>query len=49
MDDWEKLNETSLLEKENFYRHLNMENFADADYTHAKRVYKDFEINSLGK
>ena len=48
MDDWE-LNETSLLEKENSYRHLNMENIADADYTHAKRVCKDFEINSLGK
>ena len=26
MDDWEKFNEISLPEKENFYSHLNMEN-----------------------
>ena len=25
MDDWEKFDETSLLEKEDFYSHLNME------------------------
>ena len=47
MDDWEKLNETSLLEKENFYNHINMEDINDADYVHAKRVCKDFEIKNL--
>ena len=47
MDDWEKFNETSLLEKEDFYIHLNMEDITDADYAHAKRVYKDFEIKDL--
>ena len=31
MDDWEKLNETSLPEKEYFYSHLNMEDITDAD------------------
>ena len=30
MDDWEKFNETSLLEKEDFYSHLNMEDITDA-------------------
>ena len=45
MDDWEKFNETSLLEKEDFYSHLNMEDITDADYAHAKRVCIDFEIN----
>ena len=49
MDDWEKFNETSLLEKEDFYSHLNMEDIADADYAHAKRVCKDFEIKNLGE
>ena len=44
MDDWKKLNETSLREKEDFYSHVNMEDITDADYTHAKRVFKDFEI-----
>ena len=44
MDDWEKLNATSLLEKEDFYSHVNMEDITDADYEHAKRVCKDFKI-----
>ena len=44
MNDWEKFNETSLLEKEDFHSHLNMEDSTDADYTQAKRVCKDFEI-----
>ena len=48
MDDWEKLNETSLPEKEDdFYTHLNMEYITDAGYAHAKRVYKEFEIKNL--
>ena len=47
MDDWEKLNKTLLLEKEDFYSHLNMEDITDADYAHAKRVCKDFDIKHL--
>ena len=49
MDDWEKFNETSLPEKEDFYSHVNMEDITDADYARAKKVCKDFEIKSLGK
>ena len=49
MDDWDKFNETSLLEKEDFYSHLKMENITNADYVHAKRVCKDFEIKDLGE
>ena len=49
MDDWEKFNETSLPEKEDFYSHLNIKDITDADYAHAKRVYKDFEIKILGE
>ena len=48
MDDWEKFNETSLLEKD-FYSHLNMEDIGDLDYTHAKTVCKDFEMKNLGE
>ena len=48
MDDWEKLNETTLPEKEQFYSNLNMEDITDADYMHAKRVCKDFEMKILG-
>ena len=49
MDDWEKFNETSLPEIEDCYSHLNMEDITDADYTHAKRVCKYFEIKSFGE
>ena len=38
MDDLEKFNKTPLLEKEDFYGHLNIEDITDADYTHTKRV-----------
>ena len=48
MDDWEKLKETTLPEKEEFYSNLNMEDITDADYMHAKRVCKDFEMKILG-
>ena len=48
MDDWQKFNETSLLEKKDFYSHLNMQNITATDYVHPKRVCEDFEIN-LGK
>ena len=48
MGDWENLNETSLSEKEDFYNHLNRKDITDVDYTHAKRVCKDFEIKDLG-
>ena len=44
MNDWEKFNETTLPEKEEFYSNLNMEDITDADYMHAKRVCKDFEM-----
>ena len=48
MDDWEKLNKAKLPEKEDFCVHLNMEDIIDADYAHANRVCKDFEIKNLG-
>ena len=49
MDCWEKFNETSLPEKEDFYSHLNMKDITDAQYAHAKRSCKDFEIKDLGE
>ena len=49
MGKWEKFNETSLPGKEEFYSNLNIEDIADADYMHAKRVCKDLEIKNLGE
>ena len=40
----EKSSETTLLGKEEFYSSFSMEDITDADYMHAKRVCKDFEI-----
>ena len=47
MGKWEKFNETPLPEKYDFYSNLNIENFANSDYNHAKRVCNDFEIKNL--
>ena len=40
MDDWEKINETSLPKKEGFHSHLN---------GYRLRACKDFEIKNLGE
>ena len=49
MNDWEKLNEKSLAEKEKCYSNSNMEDIMDSDYNHGKRISKDFEIKYLGE
>ena len=49
MDKWERFNKTSLPEKDKFYSNLNMEDITDADYIHAKRVCKEFEMKNLGE
>ena len=45
MSDWKKFNETTLPEKEELYSSLKMEDITDANYMHAERVSKEFEIN----
>ena len=47
VDDWEKFNEKSLLEKEDFYSHLIMDDITDADYAHAKKFCRDLETKNL--
>ena len=42
MNDWEKLNETLLLEKDDFYSYLNMDDIIDADYTPVKKKHLFF-------
>ena len=44
MDDWEKVNEPSLFEKEDFYSHLNVEDITDADYTTMLEIYNDLQL-----
>ena len=49
MNNLEKLNETYLPQKEDFYSHLNMGDISDADYMQTKRVCKDIKIKKLGE
>ena len=49
MNEWEKLNETTFSQIEEFYSNLKMEDVTDADYRHAKGVCKDFNIKKLGE
>ena len=48
MDSWERFNETSLPDKEPFYSNVNMEDIADVDYRHAKRIFKILRNKNLG-
>ena len=47
MDDWEKINKTSLPQKEEFYSHLNMEDITDVDSKRAKKNFKFFKLKTL--
>ena len=49
VDNWEKFDETSLPNKEDFYSNLNMEDINDIDYRHANNVFKRFELENLGQ
>ena len=48
MDSWERFDETSLSDKEDFYSNLNMEDITYVDYRHAKRVFKSLYNKHLG-
>ena len=48
MDSCDRFSETSLPEKETFYRNLNMEDVTDVDNRHAKKVFKNLRNKNLG-
>ena len=43
---WEKVNEVPLFQKEYLCSNLNMEDVTEANYMHAKRLCKDFEVKN---
>ena len=47
MDSWERFDETSLPNKEAFYSGQNMEDIADVDYRHVKRVFRNLNNKNL--
>ena len=48
MDSWERFNKILLPNKEDFYSSLNMGVITDVNYRQAKKVFKEFKMNSLG-
>ncbi|KAF7988912.1 hypothetical protein HCN44_007222, partial [Aphidius gifuensis] len=49
IDSWEKLTETTLPPKKEFFSKLNNSDISDADYEHAKNIWEKFQINTLGE
>ena len=47
MNDWEKVNETTSPDKEEFHSNLNIDDITDIDYVYANRACTDFEIKNL--
>ena len=48
MDSWERFDETSLPNKEGFYSSLSVEDIADVNHRHAKRVFKSLNNKDRG-
>ncbi|XP_057308208.1 uncharacterized protein LOC130646086 [Hydractinia symbiolongicarpus] len=48
-DEQFRFNETELPSKDDFYSELNMSHISDADYEHAQKVWKAFDIKDLGE
>ena len=49
IDSWEGFDENTIPPKEDFCSELNLENITDKDCEHVKKVWKAFEIKSLGE
>ena len=49
MDNWEKLNETTLPLKEAFYSKLNRKSMSEEDYAHAQKVLEMFKMKYRGE
>ena len=49
MDGRARFSETSLSTKKEFCNNITMESITDTDYKHAKRIRKDFGLQSLGQ
>ena len=47
MDSFEKLDQTELLTKDQFYSILNDQHIANDEYDHAKKIWKAFKIKTM--
>ena len=48
MDSWQRFDETSLPDKEDFYSNLKMDDITDVDYRHGKTVFEYLINKNLG-
>ena len=48
MDSWQRFDEKLLSNKKYFYSNLNIEEFTNVDYRHAKKVFKRLNNENLG-
>ena len=48
IDSWERLDETSLPDKEAFYSSLNSKDITDVNHRYAQRVFKSLKNTNLG-
>ena len=48
IDSWQRFDETSLSDKEDFYSNLNIEDITDVDYRHRKTVFEYLIKKNLG-
>ena len=48
MDSWERFDEEVLPDKEAFCSSVNIEDITDIDYSHSRRIYKEFDNKNLG-
>ena len=48
MDSWERFDEKLLPDKKAFYNELYLEDITDKDYTHAQKIFEEFNLKNLG-
>ena len=49
MDSWERLDETILPNRKALYSELYLKDITDEVYTHAQKVFEEFDIKNLGE
>ena len=49
MDSFDKLNETKLPSKDNFFSIMNNEHMSEEDYKHAENVWNTFSLENIGQ
>merc|ERR1711891_2894 len=49
MDSWDKMKETKLLSKEDYFSQLTKKGISEKDYDFEKNVYNSFSLKNLGE